>query len=298
MRKTLDTLFVCNTSSDSISVINLDLFLEERRIPLKMCEYERVLPQGICAYKNNLLIANNYSNSISKINLKKDNMQQNYFIGMNCNDVDVCEDNAFVICGDSNTIVRFNLVENKIEEEIPCGNFPHSIEICKEKRKIITANMYSDSITIYDYMDTNSIVIKRVGEFPTKAIFNEDGSNIIVCESNIGCDKAGSISILSTKDLKLISKIQVGDSPIDMCFENNICYISNFGDGTVSVVDINKNIEIKRIETGGMPRGVIVKNGVIYVGDSYNNLLLNINLNNKKRKSISIGKEPTGMIIL
>jgi len=76
------------------------------------------------------------------------------------------------------------------------------------------------------------------------------------------------------------------------------CYVSNFGDGTVSILDINKYKEIKRIEVGGMPRGILEDEKYLYVGDNYNNLLFRIDKITENKKAISIGTEPTGMTIL
>lgn len=290
-------LYVCNTFSDSISKINLDLFGEENNIYLENSEHNKVGPHGICSYKNNLLTADNFSNSLSLIDLTKKKLLSNYFIGMHCNDVKVIEDNAMVICGDSNNIVKFNILDKKTEAEIPCGNLPHSLEIMALEKIILTANMLSDSITILDYNDTNNIKHIKTGKFPTKAIFNEDGTVIYVCESNIGSDKCGSLSAYSYKTLKFLSRIYLGRAPVDMFYEKNLCFVSNFGDGTISIVDTDSFKELKRIYIGGMPRGIIKEKNYIYVGDNYNNLLIKINLIKEEKKAIAIGKEPTGMLI-
>lgn len=292
----MSNLFVCNTFSDSISEVNLDIFKEQYKISLVNSKYDRVGPHGICAYKNNLLIANNFSNSLSLIDITKKKLLNTYFIGMHCNDVRVLGDNALVLCGDSNNVVNFNIAEEKIEEEIPCGNLPHSIDILALKKIIVTANIVSDSITIFDYKDTNNIRSIRVGKFPTKAIFSVDGNNIYVCESNLGSDEGGSLSAYSCRNLKFLNRIHLGNAPVDMYCQENLCFVSNFGDGTISIVDTNTFKEVRRIYVGGMPRGIIKKDNCIYVGDSYNNLLIKINLVKEEKKAITIGVEPAGML--
>lgn len=294
----MENLFVCNTFSDDISVVDTELFKEECRINLKNNTYNRVGPHGICLYKNKVLTANNFSNSLSLIDIYKKKLLCDYFIGMHCNDVKVIEGNAFVICGDSNNVVNFSLDKNKVEEEIPCGNLPHSLDVYTHKRLIVTADMISDSITLFDYLHLSSVKNIRVGRFPTKALFSADGEMIYVCESNIGSDRCGSISIYSSRNLRLVCRITVGNAPVDMYCENNYCFVSNFGDGTVSIINTKKFKEINRFEVGGMPRGIIKKGEYVYVGDNYNNLLLKINLLKGEKKAISIGEEPTGMMLL
>jgi DNA-binding beta-propeller fold protein YncE len=292
-----NNLFVCNTYSDSISIIDVDMFEEIHRINLNLSHSDRMGPHGICAYKDNLLIANNYSNSLSILNIKEGKIVNDFFVGMNCNDVKVCGDLAYVICGDSNKIIRYNLKKNQIEEQISCEDMPHSIDLCKQKQIMVTANMNSDSITIADYGKDNGVRHIRVGNYPTKAVFSIDGKDIYICESNIGSDQCGSISIVSSKDFRILYRIPVGNTPVDMCIEQNLCFVSNFGDGTISVVDLNKCTELKRVEIGGMPRGILKYKGNVYVGDNYNSLIFCINIEENSRKKISIGREPSGMLL-
>lgn len=291
----MSKLYVCNTFSDNISVVNIGDFKEEKKIYLKSAHIDKIGPHGICNYKDKLLIANNYSNTISIVDKEGEKEVESYFIGMHCNDVVVYEDKAYVICGESNCVVMFNLITHKIEEEIPCGNLPHSIEINKQKGLMLISNFQSDSITLVDLKNSKDIMQIRVGSYPTKALFTVDGEHIIVCESNIGADIRGNISIISLKALRLINRILVGKYPVDMYVNASYCFISNFGDGTLSIADINNYKEIKRINIGGMPRGIIKINNNIYVGDNYNNLLIEVDIKKENKKVISIGGEPTGM---
>lgn len=292
-------LYVCNTSSDYVSKINIDNFQEERRIILKSNNMnDRVGPHGICLYNDKLIVANNYSHSISIINLSEELEESSHYIGVHCNDVVVFRDTAYIICGDLNSLLVFDLIENKILEEIPCGSLPHSICLNKEKKLLLISNMYDDSITLIDCKDNESIKNIRIGAYPTKAVITVDGQHALVCESNIGSDFRGSIAILSLKNYKIINRITVGNAPIDMYCDEKSCLVSNFGDGTVSCIDINHYKEDKKIIVGGMPRGIIKSGENIYIGDNYNNRLIILNITNGRKKYIPIGGEPTGMILI
>ncbi|MCB2355973.1 YncE family protein [Clostridium estertheticum] len=290
-------LYVCSTSSDCISKVNLDLFIQEEKIYLDKQNLKRIGPHGIYVYENKILTANSYDNSISIVNTYNYEIES-YFIGMHCNDLSVYDNKAYVICGDSDDVIVFDLEKKNIVEAIPCGNSPHSIYICKKKDLIIVANMNSDSITLIDCAQNGNIKEIRVGAYPTKAVITPDGNYILVCESNIGMDNKGCINIISLKNCNVLNKIPVGNSPVDMYFNGEVCYVSNFGDGTVSILDINKYKEIKRIEVGGMPRGILEDEKYLYVGDNYNNLLFRIDKITENKKVISIGTEPTGMTLL
>lgn len=295
----LSCLYVCNTSSDFISKVKLSNFVEENRIFLKSSNMnDRVGPHGVCANNDKIIVANNYSNSISVINTLKQVEESSYYIGVHCNDVVVFENNAYIICGDLNNLVVFDIIENKVTEEIPCGNLPHSICLNKEKKLLMVSNMEEDSITIIDCVNNENIKTIRVGAYPTKALFTVDGQHALVCESNIGSDFRGSIAIVSLKSYKVVNRITAGNSPIDMCCNERQCFISNFGDGTISILDINNYKEDKKIIVGGMPRGIIKFGEDIYVGDNYNNLLIKLNIRDESKRYIPIGGEPTGMVLI
>ncbi|NMM63179.1 YncE family protein [Clostridium sp. P21] len=295
----MNYLYVCNTSSDFISKVNLNEFKEEKRIFLKSGNAnDRIGPHGICLNDKKIITANNYNNSISILDMEKGVEEGNCYIGVHCNDVVVFGKNAYIICGDLNNLVVFDLEQREIITQIPCGSLPHSICLNKERKLLLISNMEDDSITLIDCVNNENIKNIRVGEYPTKAVFTVDGQYAVICESNIGADFRGSIALMSLKNYKIINRITVGNSPVDMFCNERFCFVSNFGDGTISIVDINCYKENRNIIVGGMPRGIIKYGDSIYIGDNYNNLLIKVNITNESKKYIPIGGEPTGMILI
>ena len=292
----MEYLYICNTASDYISKIDLEI-LHLGKITL--CNKTgRVGPHGICSWGSNLITANSYSNSISMIDPVQGNEIGNQYIGIHCNDVDVYEDDAYIPCGELNNIVVFDLKLNKIVEELPCGNSPHSIAIHKKLGLLVVTNMESGSITLVDCKNKENNKEISVGPYPTKALFSEDGKSIYVCESNIGSDKNGSISIISLNTLSLANRVSVGRSPVDFYCDGIICYVSNFNEGTISMVYLQDRGELKKIVVGGMPRGIIKKGRYLYVGDNLCNMLIKYDIYKDEKKVIIIGGEPTGMILI
>lgn len=288
-------LCICNTDSDTVSVIDTKEFSIKKTINLRTKRGTKVGPHGIIQYKNSIMVVNNYSNNLKIINNLDDKNLEKYFIGLHCNDVAVYDNKAYIVCGELNSVVVFDLISKKIIEEIPCENHPHSIEINIEKKLIVVANFNSDSITLVELNDNQQIYNIRVGAYPTKACFSHFSDHIIICESNIGNDYNGSISIVSLHKLCKDKRIEVNKIPVDLFLDNKLCYVSNFGDGSIDIIDLEKFLINENIYVGGMPRGIAVEKNCLFVGDNYNNSISRIDLNNKKRKDIPIGKEPTGM---
>lgn len=294
----LDYLYVCSTSSDLVSKVNLDDFHEEKKIYLKSDDIiYRVGPQGICVGNDKIITANRYNNAITIIDKKNEVEEESYYIGECCNDAVVYGNNVYIICGDLNSVLIFDLKLKKVVERIPCGNLPYSICLNKERKLLLIANMKDDSITLIDCENREYVKNVRVGCYPTKAVFTVDGKHVLICESNIGSEFKGSIAILSLKNYKIINRIIVGNSPMDIYCNSRYGFVANFGDGTISILDINNYKEKKRIIVGGMPRNVIKYKDNLYIGDNYNNLLIKLNIKNESKKYIPIGGEPTGMII-
>jgi YVTN family beta-propeller protein len=294
----LDYIYVCSTSSDIVSKINLDHFCEEKRIYLKSNDIVyNVGPHGIYTSGNKLITANKYNNTISIVDMKKEIQEESYYIGACCSDVVVYGNNAYIICSDLNSLLVFELKERQVVEEIPCGSLPYSICLNKERKLLLISNMQDDSITLIDCINRKYIKNIRVGSYPTKAVFTLDGQHVLICESNIGSEFRGSIAILSLKNYKIINRISVGNSPMDIYCSSRHCFVSNFGDGTISVLDINNYKEEKKLIVGGMPKNIIKYKENLYVGDNYNDMLIKVNVKNKDKKYIPIGGEPTGMIL-
>lgn len=292
-------LFICNTSSDCISKVNLDTFKEENKIKLNPSDSNKMGPHDICAYtKDKVIVANGYDNGISIVNIKDNIEENNYFIGMHCNDVVVYEDFAYIVCGETNNLVMFDLINKRVLEETCCGDLPHSIVINKEKKILLVSDLNEDSITLIDIEDMENVRKVRVGAYPTKAIFSPDGKYVYVCESNFGSDKNGSISMVSLPNLDVVCRTKVGNSPVDIFSDEKFSYVSNFEDGTVSILDMKSFNEKSRIIVNGMPRGIVKLKDCIYVGDYYNSLLIKYNLLNDHKENIPIGGEPTGILLI
>lgn len=291
-------LYVCNTSSDSISKINLQNFSEDKQISVKAKSLNKIGPHDICQYEDKLLTANSFGNSLSIISISEEEEIENYFIGMHCNGVRTFCNKAYIICGELNSVLVFNLERKKVIEEIPCGIFPHSIDVNVENELVVVTNMHSDSITVFNCRNRDIIKHVSVLQYPAKAIFSPDGKYIFVCESNIGVQQRGYLKVIEVKSLKVVERIRIGNSPVDLFADDDYCYVSNFGDGSISIIDIRLFKEVNRLKIGGMPRGIVRYKNCIYVGDNYNNLLIQFDFIKQSKKAITIGGEPTGMTLV
>lgn len=289
-------IVVCNTGSDSLNKINTENF-NNQSIVLSADE-SPFGPHGLSLYKDKILVANNYNNSISLIDYKNFKEEGNIYIGAHPNDIVAHNDLAYVSCGESNSLIIYDLINERVDFEIPTGRFPHNIVLEEERNLLFVSNMEEESISVIDYINSKEIKRIKVENTPMKISISKNNKYLYVCISYLGYDKNGSIGIIELNSLELIRKVNVGLSPVDLFEEDNYIYVSNLCDGSISVVNLNELKEERKIIIGGMPRGIVKIKENIFVGDYLNGKLNIIGTDDKKIKAIALGKEPNAMTLV
>ncbi len=291
----MNSIIVCNTASDSLSIISLDGEGFVDTIPLNLVEGPYG-PHGVNVYENKIITANNYGNSISIVDILKKKEVENYFIGSCPNDIKTYNDRGYILCGDSNTVVVFDMKEKKNIFQLKTGNHPHSIDIDSDGIGYISC-LDGDSLIVFKCDDGEIIKEIKKLSYPIKVVASKYSKDIFVLESYLGEDKDGYINIISKESLYSNIRIKVGKGPVDMWEDKNYLYISNFIDSSISIVDLKSGKEAKKIYLEGIPRGIIKFKNSIYVGDYINGRVIKINLLDKETKIIAVGKEPNAMIL-
>lgn len=290
-------IIVCNTGSDSLNKINIENFNNQSII--LSADESPFGPHGLSLYKDKILVANNYNNTISLIDYKTFKEEGSLYIGAHPNDIVAHNGLAYVSCGESNSLIIYDMIDERVNFEIPTGRFPHNIVLEEERNLIFITNMGEESISVIDYINNKEIKRIKVENTPIKIIMSKNKKYLYVCISFLGSDKKGSVGIIDLNTLELIDKIQVGLSPVDLFEEDyNYIYVSNLCDGSISIINLNKLTEENKIVIGGMPRGIIKFKENLFVGDYLNGKLNVIGIKDKEIKVIPLGKEPNAMTLV
>lgn len=290
----MNFIIVCNTGADSLSKVNLrDLTLE--KITFNLGE-KPIGPHGIKTYDDGFITTNSYNDSISFFDKNTFKEKKNAKIGPSPNDLVVYKKKVYTICGESNSLVVYDILEDKTSFEINTGSWPHSIDCDYEKGIAFITNFESNDVTVLN-MNNNNIVSRiETVEYPTKVVLSKNKEFIYVCESYLGYDKSGFLDIISTKTLKSVKRIEVGNSPMEVIEEGKNIYVSNFTDGTISIINKSSMIVQRSIYVGGMPKGIVAYENKIYVSDYLKGKIYIIE-NNKINKVIAIESEPNAMTL-
>lgn len=286
---------ITNTASNSLKVIRL-LDLQGYEVPLQLGEIQ-VGPCGLDFKNEKVIVANRYNNSISIVDINLQKEINNYYIGGAPVDLKVNGDTAYVVCGESNFLVGYNMDKEKIDFEVKVGENPQSLYVDAIRNLAYVSNLEENTLSIID-LNKNDVQVKvNLGENPTKIIPSHKKDVLYICESYLGKDKRGKVAVYSIEKNRVLERFEVGIAPSDIYEEGNLLYISNLGEGSISVVDKSTLKEVWKIAIGGMPISLIKEKEMLYVLDNERGILKGIDAMGKINKIIAVGKEPSAMIL-
>lgn len=288
----MQSLYICNVSSNYISRVCLDSDKEEK-IYISM-DKKLLGSHGIDLSDEKLYVAANDNYNFYEIDIKSKNVK-NYYVGMLTNDLKLKNNYMYLICSENNCLIIYDMVEDHLCYEIECGNYPHSMDISDKSKLISITNMHNNQLTIVNYEENDFVRNIRTGNLPMKSKFHRDGRHIFVCESNLGDEVEGTFSVYDSQTGEKYKSITLHKSPIDMCFdyEANIVFVSNHLGNCISVIDLSSFKEISRIDICGTPRGIYKRGRFLYVVISDKDKLLKYDIYTKDEEFIKIGSEPT-----
>lgn len=291
----MSSIILCNTGSDSLSKISLNDY-GVKRVTFTLCD-KPIGPHGIKVYGEKIITANTYNDSVSFFNSETLIEEKNFKVGPKPNDVAVINNKLYTVCGESNAVVVHDIIDEKVICEICTGSWPHNIEFFSEEKLIMVSNLEGNSVTVISIENYDVIKTISTPEYPTKLKVSDDKEMLYVCESYLGNEKDGYLDIFSLKDFSRIKRIRLGSSPIDLCEDSKNIYISNFTDGSISIVD-KAILKVKNtLYVGGMPKGILTYLDNLYVADYLKGRLIVIE-NYKMKKVIAIEAEPNAMTII
>lgn len=297
----MNSLIVCNTGNDSINKISIEELFNSNRVlnqRLFLNLGEKPLgPSSICLKGNIAYTTNNYSNSVSIINIEMLKEENNIYVGAHPDALVNYNNHLYISCSESNTVALYDLKEKRIILDIQVNNWPKDIEISEELGLVFVSNFQSHNISVID-INKNKIIknIKSL-EYPDKIRVSNDKRFLYVCESYMGDDKDGYIEIYDLKTLQSLKRIKVGKVPMDIEEDEKNIYVCNFGDGSINIINKSNFKNSRKINLGGMPKEIKIYKDIVYIADYLNGRIVCMDLNKNKTRIITVGKEPNAMTL-
>jgi sugar lactone lactonase YvrE len=131
---------------------------------------------------------------------------------------------------------------------VPVGSTPTDLLITPDGKTAVTVNLGNGNLSVIDLEQGAVIRTLQAEVSPSKAILTDDGRLFV---TNRG---SGTVSMLALADGRLLGRLKVGRGPMDIVLgkDGSQAYVSNYQDGTISVLDVARGAVLTT--TPAMPR--------------------------------------------
>jgi YVTN family beta-propeller protein len=200
-------------------------------------------------------------------------------------------------------IARYDPVANKIDWMMGTGQAgSHMVVGSPDQRKFYTANIGSDSVTAFEWMNPAQPQAWRVthvaiGKQPEAIDLSPDGKEIWA-----GLNAEGAIDVVDTTTNKFKEKVNIGGRPYRVRFTPDGKYVVNsmVASKELLVIDAATRKEVKRIKLQSVPLGIVFSadGKTAFVSVVEPDLVLKINLETGEILGrVDTGKAPDGIAV-
>ncbi|MBI2870076.1 MAG: YncE family protein, partial [Candidatus Omnitrophica bacterium] len=193
---------------------------------------------------------------------------------------------AFVANALTDTVQVVDLAQKKVTQTFSTGSHPSQILLTPDESALYVSNSLDGTVSKINAETGEEELVIKAGGSPYGLAYSDDGSALYITDT-----QNNRILIIST--LSKTKAIPVGNYPhVIEKGPDGILYISNRGDGTVSVVDPKEGREIARLKVGERPAGIAItpSGDAVYVANEASGT---VTLINPKEVSV-IGEIHTG----
>jgi YVTN family beta-propeller protein len=201
-------------------------------------------------------------------------------------------------------IARYDPVSNKIDWMMGTGQAgSHMVVGTADQRKFYTANIGSDSVTAFEWMNPAQPQAWRVthvaiGKQPEAIDLSPDGKEIWA-----GLNAEGAIDVVDTATNKFKEKIAIGGRPYRVKFtpDGKLVVNSMIASKDLLIIDAATKKEVKRIKLESVPLGIVfsVDGKIAFVTVVEPDAVLKINLETGEILGrVDTGKAPDGIAVV
>lgn len=201
-------------------------------------------------------------------------------------------------------IARYDPAANKIDWMMGTGQAgSHMVVGTPDQRKFYTANIGSDSVTAFEWMNPAQPQAWRVthvaiGKQPEAIDLSPDGKEVWA-----GLNAEGAIDVVDTATNKFKEKVAIGGRPYRVKFtpDGKLVVNSMVVSKELLIVDAATKKEVKRIKLESVPLGIVFSNDgkIAFVSVVEPDAILKINLmTGEILGRVDTGKGPDGVAVV
>ncbi len=304
-------LIISNFSDDSISIVDTTIGKEVKRISLnrigQFIPTQHLGPHHIAVDTNlkYLYVVNSFNNSLSKIDLIKEEIIDTVLVGSCPSQIILCKkyNYIYVANSDSNSITVLDLNNLAILLQIPTDNMPHGMVMTKDQERILVANRDTKTITEILTKVNEKKQCYPVNCNPWHLRLSGDGTLLFVVHYNYHYDGKGIVEIYNINEMTLIEKIVLGKMLVEVTsdWKNENLYLTDSDLNQLYFYNLKEKRLTKTIKVNRMPHGIEIdyNKKLLFISSLQNNVIDVINYRNYNLiKSIPVGKEPTSIVVM
>lgn len=314
--KTKKLLYVTNTDSNDISVVDVNSKKELKRIPIGGS------PRGAVKFdKENKFgyVSNCVGDTISKIELNDNIEVARIKVGLAPRGLALTNNGsvAFVSNSGSNTLSLVGLQDCSSRRDICISANPRHMALLKSETKLFVCEWGSDSIAVFDInKEVQNIKLATridVGYEARPYSITEDSKEKFAYVANTQADYLSVIDIPKLKEIKKIT-VGFGGRAIVLSKDEKYAFESIENENSVAIIDISISKVVTKVSVGPNPRGLVLDHstGLLYVtaftrdtssgGLAQRNTLSVVDVSNPKRpkfiSNIKVGLGPCSVSLL
>lgn len=199
-------------------------------------------------------------------------------------------------------IARYDPTANKVDWMMGTGqNGSHMIAGMPDQKKFVTANIGSDSVTVFEFQSVppagSKITHVSIGKQPEAIDLSPDGK-----EAWAGLNAEGMVEIVDTTTYKSVAKIDIGGRPYRVKFtpdgKSVVCTMIQSKE--LLIIDAVTRKEVKKIKLESVPLGIVFSadGKTAFISAVEPDVVLRVNLETGEVTGrVETGKVPDGIAV-
>ncbi|HEY3669307.1 MAG TPA: beta-propeller fold lactonase family protein [Acidimicrobiia bacterium] len=248
------SVYIANTGSDTVSVLNTDDNTIARTIALP----PRSRPIDVAVNPNGryLYIADGGSNRVAVLDARAERVVASVRVGTQPLSVAAAPDGKTVYAANSGSgdVSVINARTNRVVRAIPTGRFPSRVAVTPDGASLYVTNQLS-GVTVINA--GNGRIAARLREpSPFSVAISANGDRAYV--TSLG---PGRITAIDTGTHRVSSTVSVGPygtDPFTVRATGDAVYVANQGANTLSIIDQSTFKTTATIPTGASPYGIAI----------------------------------------
>ncbi|MEZ4357957.1 MAG: hypothetical protein R2876_04920 [Eubacteriales bacterium] len=282
-------LYIVSAGEDTILGYDEDLNLSDA---INLKSSAKIQPKRIAWLNGYLYTANSADGSICKINALTKEIKR-VSVCPYPTDIVAADKRIIICCGETDTILSLDEGLNVINA-VPACSFPISMAIDSKKQKLAAACLYNKKIRIYDTKTLEHIDEIDLKEYPNAVAFMDEF--ILAACSEEGYLTQGNFHFIKDGSILKSIKVNKMPSCVCVASNGNI-FVANTGNRSVDIISSKEKKLIKRIQTPEMPDFLINFNKGVYLSCIIDGYLIRMDEDGNIQKKIRTLSEPRGMCI-